>query len=528
MTTKAFAALFLALVVGIVPCALFASGGTEATAPAAGGKMLAEPVTLTLMNEEHPAQPLKVDSPVVKEIEKRLNIVLKIEPVPAAGYPDKKKALLATNSIPDIMRVDAEDIQLFARSGVFVAISDYAQLTPDFGKLAAERPDIRNLKVDGKLYGFPMINWWRVGFGYLPAMRVDLLEKQKIAVPATFEDLLDAFKKLKAAYPETIGVTVRNGTKYLLGEWAYSFGSGGFTGTAANRATYFEPATGRYVCGPADPAFARVVAYMNQLYAAGSLDRDYAVNKQDQLVQKLTTGKATFTWDNTTFIGRVYNPGVVKTDPTARFDLLEPLRPAQGQARGYRGARDPIRINYCLSSKLDEKKRTAALKFYNWMYSPEGSMITNFGTDGEHFDMVGGKPVVRKDLIDRFAGRPDQINAIQSSVGTGILAFAVYVHDGPLAQLSQPDILAHGSRVDAMTDKGLVHYQLSDPPFTKDEADALKKLEPALDLVFSKGIDRFITGERPMGEWESFRQELIKAGAPEIERIYNAALARTK
>ena len=479
-----------------------------------------------MMNSEHAAQPLRVDSPVVKEIEKRLNIVLKIEAVPDAGYNEKKNALLATNQIPDIIRLDAEDIQLFARTGIFLPLSDYAQYLPDFNKLASQRPEINKLKVDGKLYGFPMINWWRVGFGYLPTMRVDLLEKLKIPRPTTFEELFEALKKIKAAYPDTIGVTARNGTKYILGEWAYSFGSGGFTGTSPNRAVYFEPAVNRYVVGPADPAFARVVSYMNRLYAAGCLDRDYAINKYDQLAQKLTTGKATFTWDNTTFIGRVYNPGVAKTDPTARFDLLEPLRNDQGQVRGYRGARDPIRINYSLSSKLDEQKRVAALKFYNWMYSDEGATVTNWGVVGGQYDMVDGKPLQKRELIDRFAGRPDQINAIQSFVGTGILAFAVYVHDGPMAQLSQPDILAHGSQVDAMTDKGLVQYQVNDPPFTKDEAGALKKLEPALDLVFSKGIDRFITGERPMSEWESFRQEIIKAGAPEIERIYNAALAR--
>ncbi len=525
MNARIIKAVLPALALGLALPAAFASPAAEG---AAGAARPAEPVTLTLMRGEPAAQPLRVDSPVVKEIEKRLGIILKIEAVADAGYAEKKKTLLATNQIPDIIYVDAADLQQFARSGVFIAVSDYQQQLPDFYKLVAERPDINNIKVDGKLYGFPMINWWRVGFGYLPAMRVDLLEKLKVPVPTTFEALLDALKKIKAAYPDTIGVTARNGTKYILGEWAYSFGSGGFPGTSSNSPTYFEPTKNRFVCGPADPTFARVVSYMNQLYAAGCLDRDYAINKYDQMIQKLTTGKATLIWDNTTFIGRVYNPGVQKTDPTARFALLDPPKNQDGVARGYRSQRDPIRIIYALSSKLDEKKRAAALRLYNWMYSEEGATVTNWGVLGETYDLVDGKPATRKEIIDRFAGRPDQINAIQSFVGTGIQAFAVYVHDGPMAQLSQPDILAVGRRVDEMTAKGLVHYQINDPPFTEAEAASLKKLLPALDLVFSKGVDRFITGERPMSEWESFRQELVKAGALEIEAIYNAALARTR
>ena len=36
-------------------------------------------------------------------------------------------------------------------------------------------------------------------------------------------------------------------------------------------------------------------------------------------------------------------------------------------------------------------------------------------------------------------------------------------------------------------------------------------------------IDKFITGERSLSEFEAFRQDLIKNGAQEVEEVYNTA-----
>ena len=66
------------------------------------------------------------------------------------------------------------------------------------------------------------------------------------------------------------------------------------------------------------------------------------------------------------------------------------------------------------------------------------------------------------------------------------------------------------------------------PPMDEDEVERLKDVQPRVDNLMEREIDKFITGERPLSEFEAFRQELIKLGASEVEEIYNSAYRRMR
>lgn len=46
--------------------------------------------------------------------------------------------------------------------------------------------------------------------------------------------------------------------------------------------------------------------------------------------------------------------------------------------------------------------------------------------------------------------------------------------------------------------------------------------------MFNSNIDRFITGDRPISEFDAFVEELKAQGAEEMEKIYNDAYDRIK
>ena len=152
------------------------------------------------------------------------------EPVPQLGYDEKKNALLATANIPDVIQVRSNDIQQFARSGIFLPISDYLDQMPNFAAEIAGRPDIDTLRVDGKLYGFPILENQRIRVASQPQIRMDLLAKTGMAVPTSFEELFAVLEAMKRDDPNILGVGGRNGTKYVLGQWAFPLGAGGFPG----------------------------------------------------------------------------------------------------------------------------------------------------------------------------------------------------------------------------------------------------------------------------------------------------------
>ncbi|TXK77638.1 extracellular solute-binding protein [Paenibacillus sp. N3.4] len=116
----------------------------------------ANPLNVTWMRYEHPSQPLVANSVVVQEILKRKNIKLEIQSTPQSNYDDKKKTLIATNTLPDVLLVKQDDISNFADTGVFLDLTKYMDKMPNFKKIIADNPEINKNKIDGKLYGFPL------------------------------------------------------------------------------------------------------------------------------------------------------------------------------------------------------------------------------------------------------------------------------------------------------------------------------------------------------------------------------------
>ena len=66
------------------------------------------------------------------------------------------------------------------------------------------------------------------------------------------------------------------------------------------------------------------------------------------------------------------------------------------------------------------------------------------------------------------------------------------------------------------------------PPFTPEENRRIAAIRGHLDTLNEESVIRFINGETPLtrANFDSFREQLIEAGARELEDIYNAAEAR--
>ena len=61
---------------------------------------------------------------------------------------------------------------------------------------------------------------------------------------------------------------------------------------------------------------------------------------------------------------------------------------------------------------------------------------------------------------------------------------------------------------------------------TDEEMDRVKEIRPRVDTIIEPGAINFITGKRPLSEFNAFVEELRRAGAEELEQIYNGAMDR--
>ncbi len=479
------------------------------------------PVNVTWMAADSPNQPMLTNLPILDEISKRMNVNIKLELVPNSSYSEKKTSLIATNNIPDVMRLTGKEVQTYARTGIFLNLSDYQHLMPNFMKLIEDRPEIKKLMVDGELYSFPLLENYRVSVAPQPLIRMDLLEKHNLKTPETWDELYQVLKELKRLYPDSHPWTTRQKTLSTINLLSFPLGSGG----GGRAPVYYEPNEQRYIYGATHENFKEVISFMANMYADGIFDPDYAINTQDMAWEKLSSGKSFFYYDNNSFGARVFNPALKQLDPSYRFQMLDPMTNSFGEARAQRYQRDWLEDDYAISSKVSDPE--AIVKLFDYFYSEEGTILTNFGLEGEHYTIENGMHMPTQQLQDKVKDKGgDLVSMMRGEVGLGLFGFAVHVDETWDTTTTDPYMLEMAKQIDAFTESGEITHQVMNPPFTDEEMDALKKLENKVNVYYEQEIDKFIMGTRPLSEFASFQQKLIEQGAKEMEDIYNAALAR--
>ncbi|MFC3769680.1 extracellular solute-binding protein [Paenibacillus sp. GCM10012303] len=475
--------------------------------------------TITVMRSDSSIQPVLKDSPALKQILAKTNVKVNMEGVPSSDYEAKKKTLIATNNIPDVLHVSRTDITNYASTGIFLNLSPLIDKhAPNLKKRLESEPEASKLKIDGNFYGFPIMARKSVAanVGNFPMIRTDILQELGLKAPTTFEELYEVLKAFKAKYPDSYPWTMRSGSQYNLRFLAYAFGSG--------FSIYYEPKSDKYLYGPAHPEFKEVMTYLTKLYKEKLLDPNFTNLTAQQWQQNLSSGKSLFFYDNYTFAVN-FNAALQQVNPKAKFDMLPIFKDASGNKRNYMD--NPSSFNsYAISSKV--KNPEEIVKLFDWMYSDEGADITNFGTPAEHFTRSGDKVTITPSLIDQFKDKQDPYRAMQSFLGTGLLAFSTFTDDTPMLTISPPELKLWSDSVKQQKDRKEVIEKPLDPPFTEEEREKLKQLTTKVDTIVTQNVDKFILGSRPLSELDAFAKEVAAGGASEIEDIYNAAWKRMK
>ena len=505
-----FAALFLCLIMAlsmVTGCAKTAdnsgnNANNQATpsqepgnADEGSGKISEKERVLKVMFGEHPNQPVKNFAPAQQEIFKKTNIKLDFEIVPSSNYEDKKKILLATNNLPDIIKINKNDVNDYGKTGIFLPLMDYVNNDMvHFKEKWDSIPDLIKVTLDGELYGFPVIarNEAKNGFG--PVIRVDLLEKHNIETPDTFDELLDALAKLKEIYPDSTPWSMRSGTVKNIQKVAYMLGSG-----YGDNGIYYDYDVdgGRYVFGPATKEFKNVLSYLNKAFTMGVLDPDYAVSTKQQWEEKLTSGKSFFFLDNSGF-GLNYTNNLRKTDPEAKFQVLPILANQDGVRRAIFYATTFTGEMYGISAKV--KDPDTVIKFIDWMYSEEGSNITNFGVEGETFELdENGQPQFIADYVVQFKdAQPAPYYAIYSDLGITKLNFSLWACN-TMTQFQIEKLTGTWSDLydeywSIVGNDPAYVEPVMDPPLTTEEAERVKDILASLNTMLEQEYDKFIMG----------------------------------
>jgi ABC-type glycerol-3-phosphate transport system substrate-binding protein len=486
----------------------YAAGTTEKAAGDSGV------MVLKMMRGEHPSQPIRTDSPVLAEIEKKFSIKLQINGVPSADWGQKVRTMMATNDIPDLMVLEQSDAKAFFESGIFVPVSDHFAKMPNLKKLVDKNPEVRKMySAEGKMYSIPQFARALLTLGQFPMIRQDLMKKHNLKTPTTFGELEQTLEALKKAYPDVYPLTGRTGN--ILQMFSYAMGAG-------HDFYYDHDLAKKWVYGPTQPAFKEVVTYLNGLHKKGLLDPDYLSNTAQQWQEKLSTSRGFFSYDNYSFFPN-FNRLLQNQDPNAKFAPMQTLVNSQGIRRSWFYPKFWT-ASYVVSSKVPNLDRTLA--YMDWLYSDAGADLTNFGIEGTHYSKNGSEYIVNAELVKKHLADADPWRGYLAALTGGLLGVAGYVDERSQFAFLGSD---YKTIYDTVRDDPGMRETIFPPVFNQQELDKLKELRTKLTTLVGQASHQFIMGEKPLSDFDAWVKATLATGTvQEIESIYNTAQSRVK
>lgn len=296
--------------------------------------------------------------------------------------------------------------QKYVDNGFIVDLTDKVKEDmPNFTKFLDEHPDIKKDCVtdEGKILYLPYIrkdDELKVYLG--PQIRTDWLEKLNLSIPETTDELYEVLKKFKTEDPNGNGVQDEvpmtaasfTDTNFGIGNLLWPFGI-----------HYdFYVKDGKVKHGIMEPEFEDGMNYIIKLFNEGLIDQDYIMMDRTKIEAKMTSDQAGFMYG--------FQPTKIMGMMEGRDDKFS----LQGikHLTGPTGANNSFEPNYgsnvfdsvCIAITTQNEDIDATLRWMDFIYSEEGTMIMNFGKEGVTYNMEDGYPV----LTDLLLNNPDGLD----------------------------------------------------------------------------------------------------------------------
>jgi putative aldouronate transport system substrate-binding protein len=466
------------------------------------------------------------DTPFSKELEKKTGVKLEYLHPPAGQEKEAFNMMIASGDLPDLIEYSWRmgfpgGPELAIRDNIILKLNDSInKYAPNLKKYLAEHPEIdKAVKTDsGSYYAMPFIRGDEMLLTtYGLAIRNDWLSELGLQSPTTIDEwytVLKAFKeKKKASAPFAYAgaggnllAPFKNGV--LIGAYGIILG--------------FYQENGKVKFGPFEPAYQDFLATMNKWYKEGLLDKNFALADSKAVDAYILNGQ---TGATPMFPGSglgKYIPALRQKNPNASmapttFPVLK-----KGDTPKFSSRTTPYDGSFSVAISKNCKNVKAAMKFLDFAYGDEGSLLYNFGIRGQSYNLVNGYPK----MTDEVLNNPDKL-----PVGQAWAKYARGNYNGPFVQRKeyieqyytlpeQKDALKLWSRSNA------AKYQLPPITPTPEESAQYGKIINVVNTYVEEFSLKVIMGNVSINDFDKYIAQLKKIGIEKAIAIQQAALNR--
>ncbi|GIP02890.1 sugar ABC transporter permease [Paenibacillus lautus] len=431
--------------------------------------------------------------------------------------------MIASDELPDVIEYDwtgrsagsyPGGPEKAIQDGVILELNDLIdQYAPNLKKKLEADPTLdRMVKTDsGKYYVFPMI---RNPSGLVfrgPMIRQDWLEELGLPVPTTIEE----WEKTLIAFRDEKGATAPLSVTYTGGNFEIR---DAFIGAYKTSNSFYVDDEGKVKYGPMDPQYKDFLALFRKWFAEGLFDKDFALTDTKALDNKILTGQTGATVHLLSGGMGKWMDAMKEQDP--KFKLVGAPYPTLNPGEiPFIGQRD-FKYNPGPSKAITTAAKNPELivRWLDYAYSEEGSLLFNFGIEGESYVMENGAPVYT-DLI-----KNNEKYSLQQMVSQYSKPNGPYEADERRNWNTFPE-QDEAAKVWSKTDaeKHILPGFLTP---TAEESKELGKILTEVSNYKEEMFVKFIVGKEPMESYDKYVEQLKKLGIERAVEIYQSALDR--
>jgi putative aldouronate transport system substrate-binding protein len=467
---------------------------------AAPANDLSEKLTITWMARSFQGGGWPDDHPMIKELNKKFNVDLKIQWVPAANYKEKLNVVAASNEFPDVFLVLHPDFNKWKKQGLFLDVQPALNQYPDLAKIPQDA--LKKLNPQGKTLGFP---YYVMETRDTLSVREDWLKKLGLSAPKTLDEFYEVAKAFATQDPDGNGKQDTVGFSFYMDTTNNIPADLAFIMAGYGLGNQWKEVNGKLVPYQTQvEEWKNFLTFMNKAYNEGVLDKDFAVNKIRSTVDKFEANKVGFAYLNPNdWSTHVAN--VTKLVPSAVPAVIEPpMGPTGLTGTSNLDMLDKDVIN----AKIDPKKQRRILMILDYFLSPEGADFIKHGIEGVHYKKISNDKYEKLEAADK--DRQDLLNNW------------VFRSFDPSIKFYKWEDPSQHKRISDMFAKNEKHKWAN--PAAGLESETMNRSGANLNIKFMESVSKIIMGRDPIASIEKASEDwLANGGNKIIEEINKAA-----
>lgn len=397
--------------------------------------------------------------------------------------------------------------------GYIQTLDSHSEQMPNFMAFLEENPEIdKMIRTDnGELYAAPWLRQEGTDVETGLVIRKDWLDQVNMEIPETIDemhDVLSAFKtELNVVSPLTFEL------RWLWLETAAASLSSPF-----DTVYPFYVDDGEVKFGPLEEGYRDFIEMMAQWYKEGLLDTDLATVDKSTVQAKFANGEAGAAIQQS---GNVQNCVNVLQEANEAYEVVAvpSLVMNKGDEPEYSHYRLIFDGGFELTMSTQTEHPEEVSRFMDYLFSKEGDMLTNYGTEGVTYEADEEGNFVK--FTDLITNPPNG-----DSSTTARYYFAKYhnwPHQGKDMDYYDPDYIRE---IKETWKAGMEEHVLPAITHTAEETSVISAKYSTLDTYCRENITKFILGTSSMEEWDGFIDAIRQLGAEEILTIKQAAYDR--